>query len=361
MRHRLRSALSIGLVLVVAGVILAGVVRDDHPPVVFVHGLGGDASAVGRSDAAFGDLLGEIAERFPRDDVCQRDAQPGRPWRGSPCVFRYVDDVATGGASQSGVEANARKLAAEVAEVSANAGGDPVVLVGYSMGGLIVRAYLALHRAAAARDVAGAIFIHGAVSGSWLLASDEALSAAPTPLDRVLSTVRGVAEEGAGDISTPAHRDLVPGSAVIRGVARIPLPPDLAYVTVWGDIRLALDTPGSGRIDVGSIGDVLLMPGDPTPTSLPPLGGQRLRPTRDSIEIRHGGTVEIGLGEGAGVVGACAIPAGRSCREALAPVLEHPSAHGRIPATMDEIRLTHPVLGEGSIQDLILEAIERAA
>ena len=364
MTRPLRTAgiVALALTVAIAGVVVVSkLVLDRPPPVVFVHGLGGDASAIGRTEGAFGTFLEGLAARFPRDDVCQRDAEPNRPWEGSPCVFRYVDDVSTGGTSESGVEENARKLAAEVAEVSANADGDPVVLVGYSMGGLIVRAYLALYGSEASRHVASAVFIHGALSGSWLLASSSALSSAPGPLGQLLSTIRDVAEARTDDASSPAHRDLAPQSALIRRIARVPLPEDVSYVTVWGDIRLAVDTPGAGRVTVGSVGDVLLMPGSPTPSLTPALGGQRLRPTPSSIEIRHGGAVDVGIEEGAGLVAACAIPTGPSCREGLAPLLEHPSSHARIPETLDEIEVDHPVLGRGTIEELIVESISRGA
>jgi pimeloyl-ACP methyl ester carboxylesterase len=341
--------------LVVTGVV-AVVTRERPPPVVFVHGMGADAREIGAPGGPFASLLGAVADRYPRPGVCQRDAQPGRDWEGSPCVFRYADDVAAGGRSASSVTSNARKLAAEVAEVAA-AAGEPVVLIGYSMGGTIVRAFVSLHPEQAADDVRGVILLHGVASGSWLLAGDRPLrDFVPDAPEALLTALIGLAT----DLEpSPAARDLTPGSALMHLLAAASPPADIAYTTVWGDIDLELDVPGVRPIGLPSIGDVVILPGTPDPAEIPALGGQRFSPGPTALEIRHRDTVTLDPADLGRMAAACALPLPPDCRETARDALSSPSAHWRIPESLDEIEVRGSPLGDGSLQDLVLDAVER--
>ena len=352
-----RALAALALVAAAAAVVLVAAPQDEARPIIFVHGMGGDAREIGTRQ--FPELLGELASRYPRADGCQRDAQPDRPWEGSPCVFRYADDIATGGDSRSGVESNADKLADEVAGIAARTE-DRVVLIGFSMGGAIVRAYLALHPEEAARHVAGVVWLDAAVGGSWLLAGSAAIeqftdSPFGEALERVIAAVGGEV-----DRSPDAIEDLTPGSEVLRRISALPLPQELDYTTVYGDIRLRVDVPGPGAVRLPSIGDVILLPGDPAPGSVPVLGGQRLAPTADTIEIRHGDEVSVGLETLRDLSAACLSPLPPSCRQGVREAFDSPSAHWRVPESLGTIRTSHPELGEGTLLDLIVRAVGRS-
>ena len=100
----------------VALVVLVTIVPPPHAhakispqaPVIFVHGMGSSAAEVGETQ--FAALLEGVAREYPSPPICQKDAQIGRAWKGSPCVFRYVEDKAEtdGGPndSQSAVQDN---------------------------------------------------------------------------------------------------------------------------------------------------------------------------------------------------------------------------------------------------------------
>lgn len=354
----MRVRLLVGLV--VLGLVAAGVVvlvaREEAPPVIFVHGMSGDARAVAAANGPFSLLLEAVAERYPRPGVCQREAQPTAAWDGSPCVFRYADDVAVGGTSTSSVRANAHKLASEVAEVAA-AAGQPVVLVGFSMGGTIIRTFVSLWARDASELVRGVVILHGAVSGSWLLAGDAAvrdfLAGAPEPFDLI---VDGLAVDLP---ASPAARDLTPGSDLMRRLATAPPPRDVAYTTVWGDIEVVVDMPGAEPFSLPPIGDVVILPGPDDPSAVPGLGGQRFSPGPGAIEIRHGDRIEVGLDELGRIAAACAIPLPPDCRAGVRTALDSPSAHWRVASSLDRIRVEDSPLGDGTLLDLVVEAIGR--
>lgn len=338
------------------------------PPVVFVHGMGASAADMGTPDGPFERLLPRLADAHPYPGVCMDDAQPARRWEGSPCVFRYVDDVAAGGDSQSGVEENAEKLAREVAEVHRRGDGKRVVLVGYSMGGTIVRAYLALHAAEAERFVASAILIDPATAGSWGYALD-LRDRFDNPVARAIAeAVSGLAADIVDvDVDRPAFRDLRPGSQLYRRLAALPLPRRVSYYTFWGDARLLLrPLPGdTGLPELRlELGDLWLLPGDPDPAAVPPLGGQRLTPPVDppaeALEIPHRHETVLDPGRVILVVAACA-DVGIGCLAAVRSVVDVPAAHWRIPFTIGEIPVDHPAFGRTSLEDAVIRAVGRSA
>jgi len=344
-------------------------------PVIFVHGMGASAADMGVRHLAFDPLLPRIAAELPRPGVCQRDAQP-RPWGGSPCVFRYVGDRATAGEpgatcpcdSQSGIEENARKLAAEIEEVFGNAGGTRVILIGFSMGGAILRTYLGLFAEEADRQVAAAILIDPATTGSWAFGldvrdefDDPAVGLLAEVLTRVAATNLNV------DLERPAFRDLQPRSAIYRRVAALPLPRTVSTYTFWGDIRVEAT---AGVLGLGrelAAGDLTLLPGDPDPSVLPPLGGQRFLPApapgAEALDVPHSARMTLGPEELGRLAAACAtLDPGTECADAAGTIFDLPNAHWRISGELGEIRVDAPALGgEVSLEDAILAAVRRNA
>ncbi|HWC32938.1 MAG TPA: alpha/beta fold hydrolase [Actinomycetota bacterium] len=341
-------------------------------PVVFVHGMSASAATMGTRGGQFHPLLPRISASFPRPGVCQLDAEP-RPWNGSPCVFRYVDDIAATsepGArcpcdSQSGILENARKLAADVSEVSANAGGDRVILVGYSMGGAIVRAYLGLFHERADREVAAAVLVDPATTGSWAFVLD-ARRHIDDPLFRLLAGAasRFVASRSGVALDSPAFADLQPRSPAYRAVAALPLPRTVSTYTFWGDIRLEIAPAAFGIERTVEIGDVALLPGDPDPTALPALGGQRFRPTglippAEALEIRHTRHLRLTPGDVADLSAAC-LERTAGCVDTAIELLDIPDSHSNVPTALARIVVEPSALGgRRTLEDAILVAIAR--
>lgn len=359
-------------------------------PVLFVHGLGASAAQTGTAPAPgapapFGDLLTALQRAYPRPGVCQAAAQPGRGWDGSPCVFRYVEDLAEsdeGGAaargpndSQSSVASNADKLAREVAEVVANAGGQRVVLIGYSMGGAIIRTYLALHREEAARDVRAVVLIDAVASGSWgFTVVDEATGRISGPLGRrLLDALHSIAATSAAvDFDRPAVSDLRPRSALFRRVAAVEPPPSISYYTFWGDIRVrvsrALYVYELPAFEMPSLGDLGLLPGDPDPSVLPELGGQRFSPRVDagaeSLDVPHTTTIDLSSGVVRDLLERCGRPSQQGsapCLELVAGRFDVPSLHTAVPVATGRITVDVPAFGgRMSLTDAVVATVRRS-
>lgn len=377
------------LALLGGGTPAAATQVSQRHPVVFVHGMGDSAANVGvapvpGTPAPWGDLLTAVAARWPMPDVCQDDAQPGRPWAGSPCVFRYIEDVAEAGEpgpassgpndSQSSVRANADKLARELEQVLGKADGARVILVGYSMGGAIIRAYLSLHREAAARTVEAVVLVDAVSSGSWgfTLTGEIVRRVEGRMGARMMELLRTLAASSAAvDLDRPAPNELRPRSDHLRAVAAVAPPPNVSYYTFWGDIRidvgrrlLAYDLPD---FELPSVGDLGLLPGDPDPAALPELGGQRFTPTeldpgQEAWDVPHTSRVRLTPEVLRDVLDACGrrpAPGGPDCGELLGASFRLPNQHTAVPVALSSIGVDHEATGATTLLDAILLAIAR--
>jgi pimeloyl-ACP methyl ester carboxylesterase len=345
-------------------------------PVIFVHGMGSSAAEVGETQ--FKDLLEGVARRYPSPPICQEGAQPGRTWKGSPCVFRYVEDVAEtdGGPndSQSSVQENADKLAREIKEVYNN-GKRRITLVGYSMGGNIIRTYLATHRRDA-EDLVGAVVLVDAVaSGSWGYAFAREV---PRRFDgsmgaKVAELMRQMAASSAAvDFTRPATRDLTPRSAHLRRIAAMEVPKNISYYTFWGDIGitierrlLAYELPD---FDLPSLGDLGLLAGDPDPAKLPELGGQRFSPKVDgknvSLDVPHEARISLDASVVSALLSECGhrptTDGDTDCGAIVSRHFSIPNTHTAIPSAMDKVMVEIDELGgRVSLLEATLEAIGR--
>jgi pimeloyl-ACP methyl ester carboxylesterase len=376
--RRALATLAVGL-LVAAGLPDASA-QSTATPVVFVHGMGSSAADIGT--VQFADLLTGLAETHPapgpEKDVCQKDAQPDRPWDGSPCVFRYVEDAAEtdGGPndSQSAVEDNADKLASELKEISRNAGGERVVLIGYSMGGAIIRTFLAEHRRSAERLVEAVVLIDAVASGSWgyAFATEVPRRFEGSLGDRLKELMRSMAASSASvDFARPATRDLSPRSELFRRIAPMRLPRNISYYTFWGDIRVVIER-GLLHYELPdfklpSLGDLGLLGGDPDPTVLPELGGQRFSPAVDddnvALDVPHRTRIALDGAVIRDLISACGQkPAEDSpdCAKLAGKHFSIPNTHTSVPTTMARVMVDEPELGgEVSLLDAVMTAIGR--
>ncbi len=295
------------LTLAAASPIVTSPAEASNPPVVYVHGLTENACANGNLTA----VLGAIVETLPQGGLVSQDGKACADEKATeaattsnPIRFRYVADRseggdydnAEGGSSQSGAEANARALSEYLRELTRE--GEKAMLVGYSMGGLIIRTYLARYPDAAKRRVAAVVFVESAVQGSLWGAAGRAVNAKAagaaclkfigfpggTPLcAALLQTARDKLRIS----DTPdaiAFRDLSPRSSVVEANAQEAIPSGIRFLTAPGDIQITRPPNYIGEwrgnpSEPWPIGDGLIPLGDPDPSALPALGGASFQPT----------------------------------------------------------------------------------
>lgn len=275
---------------------------------VWVHGIRGDFT----DEAAFSALLGPLRARYGPARVRNFDYFQDVGYRiDGRCVDMPAHRVPenSGGLpltatpssvdpnvcdSQSDVGLNAVFLDKFVTDRRAEFGG-PVTLIANSMGGAIVRAFLAYSVAAGTGThefVDHVYFLQGAQQGSHLAYVPSALAGlreSSTALDRVLlDAIAGAARTLTGwDPLRPAAADLKPRSETytFANPAAAHVPDHIGYFNVASDIRWTLELGVMGtrfhRVVGGStssLGDYVILPGTDRPTDLPILGGARFDP-----------------------------------------------------------------------------------
>lgn len=348
-----------------------------HPALVVVlHGLGQNADEIARTRAELGDpdkpLYRQMAEALINEF-------------GEISVFRYVEDRAGGGDSQSSVRDNAIALAGFIKDLRSRVPNKKVVLVGYSMGAAIIRGYLALYPDAE-EHVAAAIFLEGAHQGSWLLKLHEGVSyliiandilklsgvpiepraaAVVHTLIFVLRTIDFVAFKFVNiNPNRPAARDLTPQSewyfsvnapitkAINETVNVDPVPNQASYYNFYGDINFqwvanvwGYELPLTPRI---SLGDLVLLPGEDDPTATPFLGGARFATSVDAGQRSEQWALTSNVQVNFASLKDC-LPGGKPCTEALKDLITSPPTHWQVHENMNVIRVHDRVGGQGSI------------
>jgi pimeloyl-ACP methyl ester carboxylesterase len=300
------TAIAAACVLTLA---LCTAARAANPPVVYVHGLGEDACATSN----LGAVLDTVRERLPQGDLprppgssCPSAGTPGA----NPLRFHYVrdradggdQDRADGGSSQGGVGANARALHEYIGTL-VDRGNRKVMLVGFSMGGLVIRSYLAKFGHEAGEHVAAAAFVESAHAGSYFatvaaaVASDDAtreckaqvftLPAGPLNSALCLALLKLARDEF--NLNQPgaiALRDLQPRSEAVRAVASSSIPREPRYLNVAGDLVVRVPAGKIGEWAFGKpyddyeLGDGIIPKGNSDPRETPVLGGGLFDPRR---------------------------------------------------------------------------------
>lgn len=228
--------------------------------------------------------------------------------------------------SQSSVDRNALALAKTVNALSAAAGGAPVTLMAYSMGGAVVRTLLAGCQRASVADaltctqavgsINHAFFLNGAQQGSWLLRVKAGADAATlagqgipgtsgspftTMLPMVEQNIFGAVKDTLGlDLTDDAETDLTPQSANIVAHNLVAPPPAVDFYTFYGDVELGLSlniltyhVPAKSYLQLG---DLVMLAQDDRATYAPLWGGgalcdgcpQPLAPYREGGSLADG-------------------------------------------------------------------------
>lgn len=267
--------------------------------------------------------------------------------------------------SQSDVGINAILLDRDVLAQHAKFGGK-VTLIANSMGGAIVRAYLAYAVASGSESVRWVdqvVFLQGAQQGSFLAAFGTELATGGSVLTRALvQSAAAVARPVVGfDLYSPAREDLTPRSEVYRWVNPDPahVPSGIEYLNVASDIGWEITTDLLGhRLRLGriSLGDLVMLPGESDPRATPHRGGGRFDPR--VIGRGAPGTYEWILRHDLPASAEAFLPAIED-GDPIPPPLDIPESHLNLGGRLSEIRVGDRSGSPGALSDVLLEAIRR--
>ena len=302
----LRGALLAACCACAAVFVAADAATASNPPVIYVHGVSEDACGEQNLKA----ILDAIRERLPQGSLARPAGEScsGTEAGSNPLRFHYVvdrdsggdQDVADGGTSQSGVGANARGLRKYIDALTSK-GQRKVMLVGFSMGGLVIRRYLAEFHDHADSKVAAVAFVESAHAGSFFATVGEAVASKTAtsvcraqvftlpsgPVNAALCLGALALARDKFKLEQPAaiaFRDLAPRSEAVRSVATAELPKNPRYLNAVGDIVLRVPAGKIGEWAFGkpyddlAFGDGVIPPGDSDPRKTPVLGGARFEP-----------------------------------------------------------------------------------
>jgi Tol biopolymer transport system component/pimeloyl-ACP methyl ester carboxylesterase len=336
-------------------------------PVIFVHGLGAS-----QRDPGYEDLLVPLIDQFGdrvtafthyqdvsngQDQPCANGPAlvPEEPNGGMPVDLGSIDPEICD--SQADIGLNAVQLHHDIRQAFDDAGGRPVVLIANSMGGAIVRGFLAYSAERGDRvasDMVDSIFfIEGAQAGAlWLRISGLRDTLGPVQAALV---VTGKAAFPA-DLNRPAATELASESEWYRWVNPNPdHVPTNPMFNVFGDIRTYIKTCAPflecRRFELVQLGDLALMPGSDKPTAVPFEGGARFLPGGRGPESWQWGLqswVELrpwALGT---------IPG------QIADAAELPQYHGNLGARMDEITVEDcQTKDQNGLDDVLVNMISK--
>jgi hypothetical protein len=199
----------------------------------------------------------------------------GMPYYSGPQNTQHYCD------SQGDIGHNAVLLDQTIRNLYQGSGGKKVILVGYSMGGETIRAFLSYSThvgdGVANNMVDSVVLLHAVQQGSWVAAGAPVLSS--------LGGLVGGISSRLPSPSRPATQQFSPLSSFMKWTdAMSNKLPNIPFYSTWGDESVAVQhcfLPG-GRGCVGSVvadlGDLVLLPGTDIPTQTPLTGGERFLP-----------------------------------------------------------------------------------
>ena len=279
----------------------------ESPPlrgIIFVHGIHGDARLPGFEPLLqpLLDPTNYVFESFTYwDDVANRSSSgqcdPG-PIPQSTVAGFPVDVPASGAPafcdSEDDVGLNAILLDQEITKRTSPGPlqwpVDRITLVANSMGGAIVRAYLAYAVESANPSLASVdsvVFLQGAQEGSWLAKADQVANEAlvsqiPGVRDAVMSLEQLALDQYQIDTNRPAIADLTPQSELYLFDSKAQYLPPIRYANVASDITTKVATrvwwwTVTSDLPV-RLGDYVMVPGFDDPTRTDWMGGARFLP-----------------------------------------------------------------------------------
>lgn len=264
-------------------------------PIIFVHGINQnlDEMGVAQLDPSlnkFVPLYQELRSVYGQSNITS---------------FRYLDDRALAAGpsgcppevfppckSQSSVTDNGRALSVVINQLYTQTQ-HKVTLIGYSMGGAIIRTALAgcpdtqdhFNCAGLSDLVDSVFFINPVQQGSYLLRLKQGFDVASAfpgigKYATLLANIIYLAVQSNMDLNPnyPAEVDLTPGSANIQAHNGVPVTAGIQFFNFYGNINLQLVArigPFTVPLPKVSVGDYVLFRGDDDPQATPFWGGAR--------------------------------------------------------------------------------------
>ncbi|TFC02745.1 hypothetical protein [Cryobacterium sp. MDB2-33-2] len=275
---------------------------------IYVHGI--NEESTGKKTTDFKSIFDRVTNTKYVGFVYYEDLAPADPARGIPdCREGLPTDVLTKAANAQGmpisisdatgnpncdgssdIGINAIKLDEQIQQEYHDGGNQPVILVGYSMGGSIIRGMLAYSQTVNDRVADTMIdsvsFIHGVQQGSYLANIGQVTACSFCgffPVPPLSSGIVGISDLIHLPLNRPASQELQDGSAWFRWVNSHSshLPP-LPFFNTYGDLRIVVPIcPVFGLYgcfnygDNTSLGDDVVLRGTDEPTDTSAEGGQK--------------------------------------------------------------------------------------
>ncbi len=300
-------------------------------PIIVVHGFNENAadyavqldhnlpagvqpSCTNLSCESWGPLLVTLGNLYPNsaiETLCYRD---DKAWNTAPGACHDAEPIPNGSGSGSGtgplashidcsvsncesegsVFLNAKELSQMVRQLNQQTG-KPVTLIGYSMGGAIIRTFLAICQIAnadpsctgMASDVDQAIFLNAAHQGAWFLQPGADAMQIPDVNNPVFQSVLpffidAIKQLAPIDPGSQAIQDLKPQSPNIRTQNSSQDPTEVKFANFSSDISLSIGikilpfmAPGTAALPLG---DLVMLNQDGTYNGLPQYGGEEFCP-----------------------------------------------------------------------------------